>query len=220
MQTTRQSIQYIGQTTLFPDCQLCKPSPSPLPPSLSLSLCFSLSLSSSPHTHIQQSTISVLPRTKGKAYWEGVTWVESATTSKLLALPNSHIKEKLYRRHIVPISLKYAGENTDNLGCSYLRYCHIQLSAWIKSGMVEAVYENSKIPVKLLIGASRSEPLLSHTYKKIVVLMYVHMYVRVYVVIRHPRAHQAHACTQIDTVKIVSIDHMLTLNVVHQTTAA
>ena len=37
---------------------------------------------------------SVLPRVKGKAYLEGVVWVEHATTSKLLALPNSHIKEK------------------------------------------------------------------------------------------------------------------------------
>ena len=36
--------------------------------------------------------ISVLPRAKGKAYWEGVAQVEPATTSKLLALPNSHIR--------------------------------------------------------------------------------------------------------------------------------
>ena len=34
------------------------------------------------------------PQTKGKAYWEGVSWVEPVTTSKLLTLPNSHIKEK------------------------------------------------------------------------------------------------------------------------------
>ena len=55
-------------------------------------------------------------------------------------------------------------------------------------------------------------------YKKIVVLMYVCMYVGMYVAIRRPRAHHAHVCVHIDTVKIVSIDHVLTLNVAHQTT--
>ena len=38
-----------------------------------------------------------------------------------------------------------------------------------------------------------------------------------YVAIRHPRAHRAHACTQIDTVKIVSVT---TCKLVHQTTKA
>ena len=37
---------------------------------------------------------SVLPRVKGKAYWESVARVEPATTPKLLAQPNSHINEK------------------------------------------------------------------------------------------------------------------------------
>ena len=40
----------------------------------------------------------------------------------------------------------------------------------------------------------------------------------VYVAIRHPRAHHAPACVHIDAVKIVSIDHMLTLNVAHKST--
>ena len=39
-----------------------------------------------------------------------------------------------------------------------------------------------------------------------------------YVVICCPRAHHVHACVQIDTVNIVSVDHMLTLNVAHQIT--
>ena len=48
--------------------------------------------------------------------------------------------------------------------------------------------------------------------------MYVCVYVHVcmYVVLRHPHAHHGHACVQIDTIKIISVDHMLTLNVAHQ----
>ena len=46
------------------------------------------------------------------------------------------------------------------------------------------------------------------------------MYVCVYVPICRPRAHHACTCMQIDTVKIVSINHVLTLNVAHQTTEA
>ena len=34
------------------------------------------------------------PPVKDKGYWESVVWVEPVTTSKLLALPHSHIKEK------------------------------------------------------------------------------------------------------------------------------
>ena len=44
------------------------------------------------------------------------------------------------------------------------------------------------------------------------------MCVYVHVAIRCPRAHHACVCAQIDTVKIVSFDHLLTLNVAHQTT--
>ena len=44
------------------------------------------------------------------------------------------------------------------------------------------------------------------------------MYACVYVAIHCPRGHNARACVQIDTVKIVSFDHLLTLNVAHQTT--
>ena len=48
------------------------------------------------------------------------------------------------------------------------------------------------------------------------------MYVCMNVAIHRPRAHHActheRACAQIDAVKIASIDHVLTLNVVHQTT--
>ena len=44
------------------------------------------------------------------------------------------------------------------------------------------------------------------------------MYVCVYVPIYHPHAQHARACHQIDMVKIVSVDHVLTLNVAHQTT--
>ena len=36
----------------------------------------------------------VLPNLS-KAYWEDVAWVVPATTSKLLTLPHSHIKEML-----------------------------------------------------------------------------------------------------------------------------
>ena len=32
------------------------------------------------------------PQVKDKAYWEGVAWVEPATTSKLLGLSLSHVK--------------------------------------------------------------------------------------------------------------------------------
>ena len=46
------------------------------------------------------------------------------------------------------------------------------------------------------------------------------MYVCMYVPIRRLHAHHAHACAQIDTVKIVNIDCVLTLNVTHQTTEA
>ena len=60
---------------------------------------------------------SVLPRTKGKAYLEGVAWVEPATTSKLLALPNSHIIEK-------SISKAYWTNIPENTGNVYNYYEH------------------------------------------------------------------------------------------------
>ena len=34
------------------------------------------------------------PSQEGKTYWEGGAWVEPGATSKLLSLPNFHIKEK------------------------------------------------------------------------------------------------------------------------------
>ena len=79
-----------------------------------------------------------------------------------------------------------------------------------------------------VIEASRSEPHINHSYKKIAVLiyvfmyvcMYVRMYVCMYIPICHPHAQHACACAQIDTVRIISIDRMLTLNVAHQTTDA
>ena len=70
-----------------------------------------------------------------------------------------------------------------------------------------------------MTGASRSKPRIHHTYEKIVctyVCMCVCMYVCMYVVLRHPCAHHGRACVQIDTIKIISVDHMLTLNVAHQ----
>ena len=48
--------------------------------------------------------------------------------------------------------------------------------------------------------------------------MYVYVYM--YVAIRHPCGYHTHMCEQIDTVKIVSVDCVLTLNVAHQTTEA
>ena len=46
--------------------------------------------------------------------------------------------------------------------------------------------------------------------------MYVCVYM--YVPIHHPHAQHAREYHQIDTEKIVSVDHVLTLNVAHQTT--
>ena len=72
---------------------------------------------------------------------------------------------------------------------------------------------------RVIIGVSRSKPHINHTYEKIIctyVCLYVCMNVCMYVTICRPRAH--HTCAQIDTVKIVSVDHVLTLYVAHQTT--
>ena len=38
------------------------------------------------------------PEANSKAYWEGVSLMESVTYSKLLALPHSHINEKSVRK--------------------------------------------------------------------------------------------------------------------------
>ena len=46
------------------------------------------------------------------------------------------------------------------------------------------------------------------------------MYACVYVAIHCPRGHNARACVQIDTVKIVSVDRVLTLNLAHQENVA
>ena len=50
--------------------------------------------------------------------------------------------------------------------------------------------------------------------------MYVCVYVSMYVLIRRPRAQHACVCASIDTVRIISIDRVQTLNVAHQTTEA
>ena len=63
-----------------------------------------------------------------------------------------------------------------------------------------------------LIGSSQSEPHINHT-RKLPVLEYVCMYVRMYVAMGRAHAHHAwahRAFTQISTVKIVSVDCMLT----------
>ena len=50
--------------------------------------------------------------------------------------------------------------------------------------------------------------------------MYVCVYVSMDVLIRCPRAQHACVCASIDTVRIISIDRVQTLNVAHQTTEA
>ena len=40
------------------------------------------------------------PKTKGKAYWEVMSWMDPETTSKLLAPPHFHVMKNQYRRHI------------------------------------------------------------------------------------------------------------------------
>ena len=76
------------------------------------------------------------------------------------------------------------------------------------------------VHVACIIGVSQSEPHINHLYEKIAVLMYVCMYVCVCVPIRRLRDHHACMCAQMDTVKIISVDHVLTLNVAHQATEA
>ena len=46
-----------------------------------------------------------------------------------------------------------------------------------------------------IIGASRNKPHINHIYERVTVLMYMCMYVHVcvYVAIRRPHAHHAHA---------------------------
>ena len=67
-----------------------------------------------------------------------------------------------------------------------------------------AKWYRGRIECTLFIG---SEPHINHSYEKIAVLMYVP--------IHHPHVYHARACMQIDLVKIVSINHVLTLNVAH-----
>ena len=84
------------------------------------------------------------------------------------------------------------------------------------------------VHVACIIGVSRSEPHINHLYEKIAVLIYVCMYVCMYVCVcvcvpirrLHVRDHHACMCAQMDTVKIISVDHVLTLNVAHQATEA
>ena len=45
-------------------------------------------------TSATQTIISVLPKAKGKMYWESMSWAEPATTTNVLAPPKPHIKEK------------------------------------------------------------------------------------------------------------------------------
>ena len=76
--------------------------------------------------------------------------------------------------------------------------------------------------MKRMIGASRREPHINHSYEKIAVLLYV--CVCVYVCPNTSSTCSSHmhvrACAQIHTVEIVSVDRVLTLNVAHQTIEA
>jgi hypothetical protein len=57
------------------------------------------------HQYSQRS-----PQTKLKAYWKGIPWVHIKGFGPT---PNPTSKKTDHQRDMGPISLKYAGENTD-----------------------------------------------------------------------------------------------------------
>ena len=97
--------------------------------------------------------ISVLHKSRVKAYWEGGARVKPDTTSKFHALPYFHIKGKI--RHIGPIFLKYAGENTG----------HTCICLSVTSNVVPFLKDNFIVYLNLLIFCSKLPPfsILSHT---------------------------------------------------------
>ena len=113
------------------------------------------------HTNIIHVRISkqCSPQAKGEVYWEGVTWMEYTTTSKLLAPPHSHIKEKsvlkAYWANILHVRLMVAAHNNNMTSASspkslgepsqcLLRHAYVNIIVIVISGVppvyIQAVF--------------------------------------------------------------------------------